>query len=66
MPVHEPARPSVPAKHPSTRFPRLRAVVPYVLAAAALLAISETLWLWHSWPVRHVLDDEQRTVGAPT
>ena len=25
------------------------------LAAVALLAISEILWLWQSWPVRQVL-----------
>ena len=28
----------------------------YVLLAVALLAASEVLWLWHSWPVRHLLD----------
>jgi hypothetical protein len=41
-----------------------RAVWPYFLAAAALLALSEILWLWHSWPVRQVLESEQLSVGA--
>jgi hypothetical protein len=37
---------------------------PYVLIAAALLVLSEILWLWHSWPVRQVLDGEQAIAGA--
>jgi hypothetical protein len=28
-----------------------------------LFAISETLWLWHAWPVRQVLDAEQVRAG---
>jgi hypothetical protein len=29
--------------------------VGFLLALLALLAISEMLWLWQSYPVRHVL-----------
>lgn len=36
----------------------------YLLVALALLGISEVLWLWHSWPVREVLDAEQLTAGT--
>jgi hypothetical protein len=36
----------------------------YVLAGAALLALSQLLWLWHSWPVREILDAEQPAAGA--
>jgi len=32
-----------------------RWTVTFLLAMLALLAISEMLWLWQSWPVRHVL-----------
>lgn len=32
-----------------------RWTVVFLLSAAALLAISELLWLWQSWPVRQVL-----------
>jgi hypothetical protein len=42
----------------------LRTVWPYALVAAALLVASEILWLWHSWPVRQVLDGERLTTGA--
>jgi hypothetical protein len=42
----------------------LRAALPYALIAAALLATSEILWLWHSWPVRQVLEGERLTAGA--
>jgi hypothetical protein len=42
----------------------LRAALPYVLIAAALLATSEILWLWHSWPVRQVLESERVTTGG--
>jgi hypothetical protein len=68
MPLETPARPDSRAGHsPATRQRRLRAigaVLPYVLLAAALLGISEMLWLWHSWPVRHVLDSEQLIAGV--
>ncbi|MCM2251281.1 MAG: hypothetical protein NDJ19_02860 [Ramlibacter sp.] len=40
----------------------LRAAGPYVLVALALLVASELLWLWHSWPVRQVLDSESPAV----
>lgn len=33
-----------------------RWTVLFLLGAAALLAISELLWLWQSWPVRQVLE----------
>lgn len=36
----------------------------YVLAAVALLAVSEFLWVWHSWPVREILDTEHPAAGA--
>jgi hypothetical protein len=44
------------------RLPRTAWV--YVLAAAALLAVSQLLWLWHSWPVREILDAERPIAGA--
>lgn len=43
--------------HRWLRLPRPAWV--YVLVAAALLAASEVLWLWHSWPARQILDTEQ-------
>jgi type VI secretion system protein ImpK len=36
----------------------------FVLIAAGLLAASEVLWLWHSWPVRQVLDAGRPSTGA--
>jgi hypothetical protein len=36
----------------------------YVLLAAALLAASELLWLWHSWPVRQILETERPVAGV--
>jgi hypothetical protein len=45
------------------RLPRARWV--YVLAAIALLGASEVLWLWHSWPVREILETE-KLVAGPT
>lgn len=45
------------------RLPRAAWV--YLLAAAGLLAVSELLWMWHSWPVREILDAE-RAVWGPT
>ena len=45
------------------RLPRARWV--YVLAAIALLGASELLWLWHSWPVREILESE-KTITGPT
>jgi hypothetical protein len=36
----------------------------YVLVAAALLAASQILWMWHSWPVREILDAERPALGA--
>jgi hypothetical protein len=38
----------------------------YTLVALALLGVSQLLWLWHSWPVREVLDAEQLTAGIST
>jgi hypothetical protein len=68
MPLETPARPDSHAGHPLATWQRglraILAVLPYVLLAAALLGISEMLWLWHSWPVRHVLDSEQLIAGA--
>lgn len=68
MPLDTPARPAFHAGSALAVWHRLlravRAVLPYLLIAAALLAVSEMLWLWHSWPVRHVLDSEQLIAGA--
>jgi hypothetical protein len=68
MPLETPARPHGHAGRPlagrQRRWRAIRTVVPYALLAAALLGISEMLWLWHSWPVRHVLDSEQLIAGA--
>ena len=70
MPLEHPAPPAPPDPDAGERAPRARSwrrvrrMVPFALAAAALLAASQLLWLWYSWPVRHVLDDEQATLGA--
>lgn len=40
-----------------------RSIAAYLLVVVALLGVSQLLWLWHSWPVRHVLDSEQLIVG---
>ena len=65
MPRDTPARPGAQPRHRwHLRLQGLRAVLPYVLVAAALLAASEVIWLWHSWPVRQVLEGEQRIAGA--
>jgi hypothetical protein len=68
MPLETPARPRA---HPGHRlqawYRRTRppgAVWPYVLIAGTLLAASEILWLWHSWPVRQVLEGEQPIAGT--
>lgn len=37
----------------------------WVLAACLLLALSQALWLWHSWPVRELLALEQAAGGSP-
>jgi hypothetical protein len=44
------------------RLPRAAWV--YGLAAIVLLALSQLLWLWHSWPVREILDAERPAAGA--
>jgi len=44
------------------RLPRAAWV--YMLAAVVLLAVSQLLWLWHSWPVREILNSEQPVAGA--
>jgi hypothetical protein len=44
------------------RLPRAAWV--YALAAAVLLALSQLLWLWYSWPVREILDLERPVAGA--
>lgn len=36
----------------------------YLLVALALLAASEILWLWHSWPVREILATDRVVIGA--
>jgi hypothetical protein len=37
------------------RWARLRKWGPIAVAAVALLALSQALWLWQSWPVRQLL-----------
>ena len=70
MPLETPARPRTPARQRlqdwHRRLPALRAVLPYALIVAALLVASELLWLWHSWPVRQVIDGERPSAGAST
>jgi hypothetical protein len=45
--------------HAPPRRPRrpgaLRRWAPYLVAALALLATSEMLWQWQTWPVRELL-----------
>lgn len=43
------------------RLPRSAWV--YLLIAAGLLAASEIVWVWHSWPVREILDSERALLG---
>jgi hypothetical protein len=37
---------------------------PFLAAALVLLLASEVIWLWHSWPVRELLDTEQIAPGG--
>jgi len=37
---------------------------PFLAAALVLLLASEVIWLWHSWPVRELLDTEQISPGG--
>ena len=53
----------VPARSGAKLSHRLWA---YLLVALVLLGISEALWLWHSWPVREVLDAEQLRAETST
>jgi hypothetical protein len=46
-------QPSAPAR--SRRGARLRRWGAVVIAALVLLALSQALWLWQSWPVRQLL-----------
>jgi hypothetical protein len=68
MPLETPARPGAQPRHRSRVWllllHALQAVLPYVLVAAALLASSEVIWLWHSWPVRQVLEAEKQISGV--
>jgi type VI secretion system protein ImpK len=41
-----------------------RWTVTFLLALLGLLAISEMLWLWQSWPVRHVLQTGRAAMDA--
>lgn len=70
MQIHMPARSGAKLSHRlalgSQRLRSWRRVWAYLLVALVLLGISEVLWLWHSWPVREVLDAEQLTAGAST
>lgn len=42
---------------------RWRTWLPVVAAAAALLLVSQALWLWQTWPVRELLQPAA-TAGA--
>lgn len=68
MPLETPARPGTHSSHRLQAgygpLRSLRAVLPYLLVAAMLLGASEILWLWHSWPVRQVLEAERLIAGA--
>lgn len=48
------------------RFWRWRRALSLALAGLVLLAASQVLWLWHSWPVRDALDEEHIPSGAST
>lgn len=48
------------------RLQRSRSLWIYLVMAVLLLAVSQVLWLWHSWPVREVLDAEQMATGGST
>jgi len=37
---------------------------PFLAAALVLLVASEVIWLWHSWPVRELLDTEPILPGG--
>lgn len=39
--------------------------LPVVVAAAALLLLSEALWLWETWPVRELLQPAATRPAAP-
>ena len=41
-----------------------RWTVAFLLALLGLLAVSEMLWLWQSWPVRHVLQTGRAAMDA--
>jgi hypothetical protein len=41
-----------------------RLVWPFLAGALVLLLASEVIWLWHSWPVRELLDTEQIGQGG--
>jgi hypothetical protein len=64
MPARSGAKLSYRLAIGSRRLRSWRRVWPFLLLAIALLGISEVLWLWHSWPVREVLDAEQLTAGT--
>jgi hypothetical protein len=68
MAPENPARPGAHPRHRLQDWTRhlrlLRASWPYLLAAAALVGASELLWLWHSWPVRQVLETERLISGG--
>jgi hypothetical protein len=64
MPIQDPAQPEHDRPRPGSPAWRLvRAALPFALIAAALLAASEVLWWWDSWPVRQVLDGEKLISG---
>ncbi len=69
MAIETPARTGAKTSHRLPLYSWLRRLRPlralwgYALAALALLAVSQALWLWHSWPVRELLDRDQFMVG---
>lgn len=45
--------------------PGWRQWLQFVAAALALLAASEVLWLWQSWPVRELLQPAAAAAATP-
>lgn len=54
--------PPPPARERRRRL--LRKWAPVAVAGVALLALSQALWLWQSWPVRQLLVSGATATGA--
>lgn len=46
------------------RWARMKKWAPAVVAAVVLLALSQALWLWQSWPVRQLLQSSAAMRGV--